>query len=109
MCMWRSDEGPGVVSQKTSVLTNACDVLYTTATSALDARSEYYVQKALDSVMKGRTVISIAHRLSTIRGADRIAVLQDGKVVEVGTFEELSAKPDGAFRNLMGRQLITAT
>jgi ABC-type multidrug transport system fused ATPase/permease subunit len=64
------------------------------------------VQKAIDSAMKGRTVISIAHRLSTIRGADRIAVLQEGHIAEVGTFEELSQKEDSAFRALMGRQLI---
>ena len=56
--------------------------------------------------MAGRTVISIAHRLSTIRSADRIAVLQGGKIVEVGTFDELSQKEDGAFRSLMGRQLV---
>ena len=76
------------------------------ATSALDATSESLVQQALDSVTNGRTVISIAHRLSTIRSADRIAVLQDGKIVEEGTFEELSEKPDGYFRSLMGRQLV---
>lgn len=58
--------------------------------------------------MKGRTVISIAHRLSTIRGADRIAVLQEGQIAEVGTFDELSGKQGGAFRALMGRQLITS-
>lgn len=56
--------------------------------------------------MSGRTVISIAHRLSTIRGADRIAVLQDGRIVEIGTFDELSHRQDGAFRSLMGRQLL---
>lgn len=77
------------------------------ATSALDAQSEYFVKGALDSVMKGRTVISIAHRLSTIQGADRIAVLQDGQVVEIGTFEELSTNENSAFRSLMGRQLVS--
>ena len=78
------------------------------ATSALDAESEYLVKKAIDSAMQGRTVISIAHRLSTIRGADRIAVLQEGQIAEVGTFEELSRKENGAFRALMGRQLISS-
>jgi len=73
---------------------------------ALDANSEALVQKALDSVTAGRTVISIAHRLSTIRSADRIAVLRDGKIVEIGTFDELSQKEDGVFRSLMGRQLV---
>uniref|UniRef100_A0A7S2V8Y6 ATP-dependent transporter ycf16 n=1 Tax=Entomoneis paludosa TaxID=265537 RepID=A0A7S2V8Y6_9STRA len=82
-------------------------VILDEATSALDAQSEHLVQKAIDSVMKGRTVISIAHRLSTIKGADRIAVLGDGQVLEVGTFEELSRKEDGAFKSLMGRQILT--
>jgi len=74
----------------------------------LDAESEYHVKKAIDSVMKGRTVISIAHRLSTIRGADRIAVIQNGLVAEVGTFEELVAKGEdnGVFCSLMKRQLL---
>ena len=78
------------------------------ATSALDAQSEHLIKKAIESAMKGRTVISIAHRLSTIRSADRIAVLQNGQIAEVGTFEELSAKEDGAFRALMGRQLLSS-
>ena len=79
------------------------------ATSALDAQSEYHVKKAIDSAMQGRTVISIAHRLSTIRGADRIAVLQDGQIAEIGSFEELSKKEGGAFQSLMGRQLIPSS
>mmetsp|Transcript_25344 Transcript_25344/g.70000 ORF Transcript_25344/g.70000 Transcript_25344/m.70000 type:complete len:194 (-) Transcript_25344:937-1518(-) len=75
------------------------------ATSALDAQSERYVQKAIESAMKGRTVISIAHRLQTIKFADRIAVLRDGEVAETGTYEELVSKKDSAFRALMGRQI----
>ena len=76
------------------------------ATSALDASSEELVQKALESAISGRTVISIAHRLSTIQNSDRIAVLHNGKVAEVGSFEELSQKVDSSFRSLMGRQLM---
>mmetsp|Transcript_17814 Transcript_17814/g.42011 ORF Transcript_17814/g.42011 Transcript_17814/m.42011 type:complete len:328 (+) Transcript_17814:2-985(+) len=75
------------------------------ATSALDAQSERFVQKAIESAMKGRTVISIAHRLQTIKFADRIAVLRDGEVAETGTYEELVSKKDSAFRALMGRQI----
>jgi len=80
-------------------------VVFDEATSALDAESEHHVQKAIGTVMKGRTCVSIAHRLSTIREADRIAVLKDGVVVETGTFHELSTNKKSAFQELMGRQL----
>ena len=87
------------------ILKNPPVVIFDEATSALDAASEYHVQKAIETVMEGRTVISIAHRLSTVRGADRIAVLEGGRIVEVGAFDELVSRDGGAFRALMGRQL----
>ena len=59
------------------------------ATSALDSESEYLVQQALFNLLKGRTTLVIAHRLSTILNADRIVVLEGGRVVEDGTHEEL--------------------
>lgn len=59
------------------------------ATSALDNATEIYIQQALDELCKGRTTIVVAHRLSTIRNADRIAVVDGGKIVEQGTHEEL--------------------
>ena len=62
------------------------------ATSALDNISEYHVQKAIASCIKGRTTFIVAHRLSTIRDADRIIVMENGKCVEMGTYEELMAK-----------------
>mmetsp|Transcript_20032 Transcript_20032/g.30945 ORF Transcript_20032/g.30945 Transcript_20032/m.30945 type:complete len:349 (+) Transcript_20032:1687-2733(+) len=80
-------------------------VVFDEATSALDAQSEYHVKEAIDTIMKGRTVISIAHRLSTIRGSDQIAVLHEGCIAEVGTYDELVQR-EGAFRSLMGRQLV---
>ena len=81
-------------------------VIFDEATSALDAQSEHQVQKAIDTAMKGRTVISIAHRLSTIRSAHRIAVVKDGGVVEVGSFDELVSKVNGHFRQLIQHQLV---
>ena len=62
------------------------------ATSALDNISEYHVQQAISSSIKGRTTFIVAHRLSTIRDADRIVVMESGVAVETGTYEELMAK-----------------
>ena len=64
------------------------------------------MKEAIDSAMKGRTVLSITHRLSTIQQSDRIAVLRNGVIAELGTFAELVEREDGAFRELMGRQLV---
>ena len=69
------------------------------ATSALDTESEKLVQEALDKLMKNRTSIVIAHRLSTIKNADKIIVLDKGKVVEIGKHEELIQK-DGLYTKL---------
>jgi ABC-type multidrug transport system fused ATPase/permease subunit len=69
------------------------------ATSALDNQSELLVQQALRTMMQGRTVIIIAHRLSTVRHVDRILVLQEGCIVQDGSYEALSATP-GLFRDL---------
>ncbi len=69
------------------------------ATSALDSESERAVQAALDELMKGRTTLVIAHRLSTIERADRIAVLAEGQIVELGSHQELLDK-NGVYANL---------
>mmetsp|Transcript_209 Transcript_209/g.278 ORF Transcript_209/g.278 Transcript_209/m.278 type:complete len:731 (+) Transcript_209:346-2538(+) len=80
-------------------------VILDEATSALDAESEHKVQHAIDNMMKGRSVITIAHRLSTMRAADKIAVLDKGSIVQIGTFDELVAQQDSPFESLIRRQL----
>jgi ATP-binding cassette subfamily B protein len=73
------------------------------ATSALDSESEHLVQEALDRLMEGRTTLVIAHRLSTVRDADRVVVLDGGRVVEEGTHDALLAR-NGLYRRLVERQ-----
>ncbi|OUM99592.1 MAG: hypothetical protein BAA02_04610 [Paenibacillaceae bacterium ZCTH02-B3] len=67
-------------------------VLLDEATSALDNKSEWEVQRALDNVLEGRTVIAIAHRLSTVKHFDRIVFVKDGQIAEIGSYDELIAR-----------------
>ncbi|MCI0433161.1 MAG: ABC transporter ATP-binding protein/permease [Gemmatimonadetes bacterium] len=75
------------------------------ATSAVDTETEREIQEALERLIAGRTVFAIAHRLSTLRRASRLFVIEDGRVVEAGSHDELLAIPDGRYRRLHELQL----
>ena len=87
-----------------AMLRNAPIVILDEATSALDNESEAIVQKAMDNLMQDRTVFIIAHRLSTIKNADRIAVINEGELVELGTHEELMNIENGQYKALYEMQ-----
>jgi len=88
-----------------ALLKNSPILILDEATSALDSESEALVQSALQNLMTGRTVIVIAHRLSTVRRADRIAVIENGAIADIGTHEELMQKL-GTYRRLHDLQFI---
>jgi len=83
-----------------AILSNPSILLLDEATSSLDSESERLVQAALENLMKGRTSFIIAHRLSTVRDVEKIVVLKDGEVHEIGTHEALLAKDDGLYKML---------
>ena len=92
-----------------ALLKNAPILILDEATSSLDVESDLLVQDALSQLMVGRTSFVIAHRLSTIRRADTIVVLQDGKVVEVGSHNELFMKPNSVYGKLYAMQIFDPT
>ena len=74
------------------------------ATSSVDTETEYEIQEALQRLVTGRTTFAIAHRLSTLKDADRLLVLEKGRIAEIGTHDELLSKPEGVYRRLVDIQ-----
>jgi len=91
-----------------AILKNPTILILDEATSSLDSESERLVQLALDKLMENRTTFMIAHRLATVRRADRILVIQDGKLVESGTHAELNQQDNGLYRRLAELQFDLA-
>jgi len=87
-----------------AILKNPKFLLLDEATSALDSESEKWVQSALEELMKNRTSLIIAHRLSTIRSADLILVMEEGKIIESGSHEQLMKKKSGIYQNMVKLQ-----
>lgn len=87
-----------------AILANPKILIFDEATSSLDSYSEKLIQSAMDKVSKGRTVIIIAHRLSTIKKADKIIVLEQGRVVEEGSHSELANTKGGLYSKLLNLQ-----
>ena len=77
------------ISIARAILLNPKIIIFDEATAALDTKTERMIQDSINDLSKGRTVILIAHRLSTLKDADKLVVIEDGKVIESGTMEEL--------------------
>jgi subfamily B ATP-binding cassette protein MsbA len=96
------------ISIARALLKNPKILILDEATSSLDAASEGVVQEALDRLMKGRTTLVIAHRLSTVKNADKILVIDQGRVLESGSFDSL-VTGDGVFAQLYRTQFRSQT
>lgn len=87
-----------------AILHNPRVLVLDEATASVDTETERLIQEALERLVSGRTVFAIAHRLSTLRNASRLIVLEDGKIAEIGTHDELLEKPAGVYRRLVEMQ-----
>jgi subfamily B ATP-binding cassette protein MsbA len=92
-----------------ALLKNPPILIFDEATSALDTENEMLVQEAIDRLLRQRTAVVIAHRLSTIQKADRIAVFDKGRIVEIGTHDELLVNGDGVYHRLYTIQMRAAS
>jgi ABC-type multidrug transport system fused ATPase/permease subunit len=95
-----------LISFLRAYVTNPSILVLDEATSSVDSYSEQLIQNATDKITRGRTSIVIAHRLATIKKADKIIVMDTGKIVEQGTHDELLKKKDGYYRNLYEVQFL---
>lgn len=89
-----------------AILADAPLLVLDEATSSLDSISEHYIQKALETLMEGKTTITIAHRLATIKAVDRILVFDNGRIVEQGTHTELLKRTDSHYKKLYDMQAL---
>lgn len=92
------------ISIARAILHNPRILILDEATASVDTETEKQIQEAISRLIKGRTTFAIAHRLSTLRNADRLVVIEKGKIAEVGTHTELMEKEDGIFRRLVEMQ-----
>jgi ATP-binding cassette subfamily B protein len=97
------------ISIARAILDNPRILILDEATSSVDSETEKQIQQALDRLVAGRTTFAIAHRLSTLQAADRLVVLEKGKIVEQGSHAELVDKENGVYAKLHKTQMELAT